>query len=129
MNKFITREEYLQEKGIDLNIEVQDDDNKSNKVFRFISEVTHWCIEHLMTNYDCNELLGRFDALPEWRQDRFRQGVIEQIEYILNEGWINKDSGYRRDTGTIVDFAKVRLGPSAYQKFKLGAFCNIARSH
>lgn len=127
MNKYITLEDYKQAKGVDLDLEIQDDDNKSNKVFRFIHEVTDWCIEHLVSEYDCNELLGRFDNLPEWRQEWFRKGVIEQIEYVLNEGWLNKDSGVNRDLGTILDFSRVVLGRTAYLKFKFGAFCNIVR--
>ena len=45
MEKYITKEEYLQAKGINLEIELEDDDNKSNKVKRFIHEVTDWCLE------------------------------------------------------------------------------------
>lgn len=127
MNKYITKEDYLFEKGVDLELELQDDDNHSNKIQRFIREVTNWCVEYLVTNYDCNELLGLFSNLPEWRQKWFRDGVMEQIEYVLNEGWLNKDSGLNRDLGTIVKLEQVQLSRTAYQKFKLGAFCNIVR--
>lgn len=126
MNKYINDEDYLKAKGINLSLEIQDNDNKSEKVTRFIHEVTEWCIEYLVFHYDCNELLN-FQALPEWRQNRFREGVIEQIEYVLNEGWLNKDSGLNRDLGSMTNLAMVELGRTAYQKFFLGAFCNIAR--
>lgn len=127
MNKYITKENYLEEKGIDLEIEIQNDDNHSNKVQRFIREVTNWCIEYLVSNYACNELLGVFEKMPEFRQQRFREGVMEQMEYVLNNGWLNKDSGLNRDLGTIVALERVELSRSAYFKFKLGAFCNIER--
>lgn len=127
MNKYITKEDYLKEKGTNLDLEIQNDDNKSNKVKRFIKEVTDWCIDYLTDKYDCDELLGEFNDLKEFRQDYFRKGVIEQIEYILDEGWINKDAGLIRELGTIVDFSKVSLGRTAYLKFKRGAFCNIVR--
>lgn len=127
MEKYITKEDYLKAKGINLDIEIQNDDNKSNKVKRFIKEVTDWCVDHLRQNYDADELMKDFSLLPEWRQRQFRDGVIEQIEYILNEGWINKDAGVIRELGTIVDFDKVSLGRTAYLKFKFGAFCNIVR--
>lgn len=127
MNKYITKEEYLVEKGVNLEIELHINDNESDKVRRFISEVTNWCIEYLVSNYDCNELLGLFANLPEWRQKWFRAGVIEQCEYILDEGWINKASGVNMEVNTILDLARVRLSPTAYLKFKFGAFCNIVR--
>lgn len=125
MRKYITKDDYLEAKGIDLELELKDDDNHSNKVVRFVNEVTNWCIEFLVSEYDCNELLGKFENLPEWRQEKFREGVMEQIEYILDEGWLNKDSGINKTTGTILDFSRVQLARTAYLKFKFGAFCNI----
>lgn len=128
MEKYITKKDYLEAKGVDLELEIQDDDNHSNKVYRLIHEVTNWCIEYLVTNYDCNELLCLFTNLKEFRQDYFRQGVIEQIEYVLDNGWLNKDSGLNRELSGIVDLSRIQLGPNAYLKFRRGAFCNISRA-
>ena len=127
MNKYINKEDYLTYKGIDLETEIQDDDNHSNKVIRFVHEVTDWCLEYLVRHYDCNELLGRFDELKEFRQDYFRKGVMEQIEYILNNGLLMQDSGLNRELTTIVDLSRIELSRNAYQKFFMGAFCNIVR--
>ena len=104
MNKYITNDEYLQAKGISLEIELQDDDNHSNKVTRFVREVTDWLVDYLVRNYcdnDINENVNPnwWENLPEWRQKRFRQGVIEQIEYILNNGLISLDSGINKNLG------------------------------
>lgn len=127
---YITREEYLMEKGIDLSIELQDDDNKSNKVYRFIKDLTNFVMDYLLTNYACNELNrlnSDFSELAEFRRKRFHYGMLEQIEYVLNNGLLALDSGINRETGAITDFSKVILGFSAYSQFKLGAFCNIDR--
>lgn len=127
MKKYISKEDYLKAKGINLELELQDDDNKSEKVTRFIQEVTEWCIEYLVSNYCCNELLGLFENLAEFRQQKFREGVIEQIEYILDNGWVNKDSGLNKDLHSIINLSGIELGRTAYLKFKFGAFCNIER--
>lgn len=127
MEKYITKEDYLEEKGINLEIELQDDDNHSNKVHRFIREVTNWCRDYLVVHYCANELLQAFSMLPEWRQERFRAGCMAQMEYVLNEGYISKNSGINAELGTITNLTGVELSREAYQEFFLGGFCNIER--
>lgn len=125
MNKYITKDDYLKAKGIDLSIELQDDDNKSNKVERFVNEITDWCIEHLILNYADNTCLLDWDNLSEKRQEWFRRGVIEQIEYILRNGLITLDSGYNSEINSIVNLSQLYLAPNARQKFWFGGFANI----
>lgn len=130
MEKYITKDDYLIAKGINLDIELQNNDNASRKVERFIEEVTDWCVGYLITTYAVNELneeLYPFSDLAEFRQKFFRKGVIEQIEYMLSEGDISVQSGINEQMGIVVDYSKVQLGHKAYQAFKLGAFCNIGR--
>ena len=127
---YITQEEYLFAKGIDLNIELQDDDNKTSKVFRFIKDITDFVLDYLVKEYACNELNrlnSDFSALAEFRRKRFHFGMIEQIEYVLNNGLIALDSGINRETGAITDFSNLVIGKSALRQFQLGAFCNIQR--
>ncbi len=128
MEKYITADDYLHAKGIDLKIEIQDDDNKSHKVDRFIRDITDWCCNYLITTYCVNELnedLHDFSELAEFRQKRFRKGVIEQIEYVLSEGLVDLQTGINQTTGQVLDYSNIVLGHSAYREFRLGAFCNI----
>lgn len=124
---YVTPEEYLEVKGVDLNIELQDDDNNSNKVSRFITDLTNFVLDHLVMEYNCNELNRQshnFEDLAEFRRVRFHYGMLEQIEYVLNNGLIQLDSGINRETGSITDFSAVVIGPSALKQFRLGGFCN-----
>lgn len=118
----ITKEEILEKLGINLDFELRDNDNPSNKVNRFINEVSEWCYDYLRINYGLND---EIDTLPAFRQGYFKQGVIKQIEYILRNGQLNIDSGYIRETGLVIDLSTTRLAPDAYTKFFLGAFCNL----
>ena len=130
MNKYITLDEYKIAKGVDLSLELKDDDNASNKVNRFIKDITDWCCNYLITTYAVNELnedLHDFNKLSEFRQKRFRKGVIEQIEYVLSEGLVDLQTGINETTGQILDYSHIVLGHSAYREFFLGAFCNIGR--
>ena len=131
-SKYITADDYKQIKGIDLAIELVDDDNKSNKVNRFIKDITDWCCRHIAQKYGVNELNPNLEdqwpQLPSFRRNQFKLGVIEQIEYVLNNGLISQDSGISKETGQILDYSRVVLGQNAYNCFWLGAFCNIKRS-
>ena len=127
---YITKEEYLKFKGVDLSTELQNNDNHSNKVNRFIQDITNYVMDWLVKNYACNELnreIHNFSDLKEFRRKRFHYGMLEQIEYVLNNGLLHQDSGVNTETGQIMDFSKVVISPSALNQFRLGAFCNIER--
>ena len=127
--KYITADDYKNIKGVDLSIELQDDDNASNKVNRFIKDITDWCCRHLSQKYGINELNPNLEdqwlKLPSFRRNQFKLGVIEQIEYVLNNGLVSVDAGISKETGQILDYSRVVLGQNAYNCFWLGAFCNI----
>lgn len=127
--KYITADDYKEAKGIDLAIELQDDDNASNKVNRFIKDITNWCCRYLAQKYAVNELNpnleDKWSTLPTFRRNQFKLGVIEQIEYVLNNGLISVDSGISKETGQILDYSRIVLGQNAWNCFWLGAFCNI----
>ena len=127
---YISKEEYLANKGVDLSIELQNNDNQQNKVDRFIHDITNYVMDWLVDNYGCNELnrvLHDFSDLKEFRRKRFHLGMMEQIEYILNNGLLHQDSGVNVDTGMIMDLSNVTISRSAFEQFRLGAFCNIKR--
>ena len=129
---YVSKEEYLIAKGVNLDFELQDDDNKSNKVNRFIKDMTDYVLDYLTKEYSCNELnrlTANFSELAEFRRKRFHFGMLEQIEYILNNGLIALDSGINRETGQIMDFSNITIGSSAMRQFQLGAFCTVARVH
>lgn len=122
--EYIKSSDYLKAKGINLAIELQDNDNKSDKVDRFIREITDWCYDYLLERYMPTDLID-YDNLSEERKNRFQKGVIEQIEYVLNNGWLNKDSGVQTQLGIILDYSKIVLSPNARRHFFLAGFCNI----
>lgn len=125
---YISREEYLYEKGVDLSIELKDDDNHSNKVDRFIKDITNFVMDYLLSEYATNELnrlISNFSELAEWRRKRFHFGMMEEIEYILNNGLIQLSAGINPETGAITDYSHLVIGSSAMREFKLGAFANV----
>jgi len=132
MQKYITKEEYKAAKGVDLDIELLEDDDSTNKADRFIRQWTDWCADYLISEY-------RASILEEWpisgepcprllteeRQRLFREGCIEQMEYILSNGDVTKSSGINREIGTVSDYKGVELCRAAARKFRLAGFMNI----
>ena len=128
---YVSADEYLAAKGVNLEIELQDDDNKSNKVVRFVKDLTEYVRSELVREYldnDLNETVTAFESLAEWRRKRFHAGMIEQIEYVLNNGLIHQDSGISKETGQILDYSNIVISRSAKAQFWLGGFCNIKRA-
>lgn len=132
MEKYITKQEFRAMKGIDLDIELKDLDDGSNKARRFIRQVTDWCSEYLQSKFRAFELESWPDEgdptdaiITEKRQRLFREGVAEQMDYILSNGDIRNSAGINIDTGIITDMSKVELSRAARNKFHLAGFCNI----
>jgi len=127
---YVSQEEYLQAKGVDLAEELQNNDRHPNKVERFVKDLTNFVMDRLLAEYKCNELnrlTHDFSELKEWRRKRFHYGMIEEIEYVLNNGLLHQDSGVNVETGQILDFSNVVLSQSAKDQFFLGAFMSIGR--
>lgn len=132
MEKYITKEEYRNAKGIDLDQELHGYDLPANKAPRFIKNVTDWCIDYLVQRYGAGILLSWPDAgnptdemLTEQRQTYFRLGVIEQIDYILQNGNLQQFAGFNDTIGTTANVSGIELSRSAWRKFWLAGFCNI----
>lgn len=127
---YVSRDEYLEAKGVDLQEEIQDNDNKSNKVATFVKNLTDFIMGELVKRYICNDLnanVSEFASLAEFRRKRFHKGMIEQIEYVLNNGLLHQDSGVNQETGMILDYSNIIISESAFNEFWLGGFCNIPR--
>ena len=111
--------------GIDLEIELQNDDDPSNKVARFLDYIEDWCYTYLRLNYALNETI---EELPAFKKEYFKKGVIKQIEYVLRNGKLSLDAGVlkgERGMGTVLNMEKAILARDAYTQFYLGALCNI----
>lgn len=132
MEKYITKEEYRMAKGVDLDQELHDLDDPSNKSRRFIEDVTDFCEEYLKETYRAFELDSWPDEgdptdpiLTEERQRLFREGVIEQIDYLLENGNLPQNAGVNVDLGIVTDYSKVELSRRALRKFRLAGFANV----
>lgn len=115
---YITKKDYFDARGIDLEIELKGSvtDNPSKKVEIFISQIEEWLINYLASKYDFNEGMILATALQE---SAFKKAVIYQIDYIRRNGNLSVDS----------ENTKQVLSPDAYNVLFNAGFCNILRGY
>lgn len=127
-NNVVTNEDYLSSTGIDLNSELTaliNNDIGDAPADRFIAGIEDWCKSYLQERYT-------FDGtIQEGNQrERFKKGIIYQIQYVIRNGNISNDSGYVASTGFVVDpliLNRIGMAPNALREFKLGGMANLVR--
>lgn len=99
----VTKSDYLNYYGVNLSLEIPDDDEPNNKVERYI-----WKIE----NY-CNNMLSRYEYQPVTNNNlmKYKTGVMMMIYHSLKVGFSNLNG----------------LTNEAYYQFRSGGFCNIPK--
>lgn len=130
VNPLTTLEDYLDFTGVNLESELEPYINNyegtGNPALLFVYEIEEWCKDYLMENYD-------FDGNPSknpTREKKFKQGVIYQIQYVIANGDIHNESGYNRDTNTLIprmELNRIAMGEDALRCFRLGGMANFRR--
>lgn len=117
--KYVTKDDFRNFSGIDLELELRDKDDTSNKVNIFIRGIENW-IEtyvqyHTGKSYD-------FLSLEAAQLEHFKKGILYQIEYVLRNGNISNDSGYNPEAGALVEpnfLNRIALSENAKMEFVL----------
>ena len=77
---YLTKSDYLKFDGIDLDIELPNDDNAKGKVDRFLNEVERFTIMELR-KYGFNENMVNDNNLQD-----FKYGLMYQVRHFLDKG-------------------------------------------
>jgi hypothetical protein len=117
--KYITRQDYKDFTGIDLQLELKDNDDASNKVEIFISNIENWCESHIQ--YATGQKIN-FTTLETDSLQHFKKGILYQLQYVIRNGDVTTDSGYNPESGPIVEpnfLQAISLAPNAKMEFML----------
>ncbi len=127
--RFVTRDDYRNFAGIDLELELKDNDDTSNKVNIFISKIEDWCEAYVQ--YHSAQKINFATLLPE-QIEHWKKGILHQIEYVLRNSDISNDSGYNIESGPIIDMnylERLSLSQNAKMEFHLaGVYTRKIRS-
>lgn len=117
-SKYITDEEFKEYSGIDLSIELRDDDNSSNKVDAFLYRTERRLNTYLNATYQ-QDIDRRFPTFTDHQKLCYKHALMEQIIYVLQNNEISEDSGYDQERGVVASrntLKSLSLAPNAYNE-------------
>lgn len=96
--KYITKDDYFNYFGEDLDVVLPNLDAPNNKAERFIKQVeddvdlflSTKCFKHIDTIYD---------RLTDYQKECYKKALLNQCKYKLRNGDLGNDSGYDPHTG------------------------------
>ena len=101
-SKYITKDDFKAYFGIDLDLELADDSNLSNKAEAFLCRVENRMTSFINANM-CRNIDFEFMGLTDYQKEKFQLALLEQAYYVLKNGDISSDSGYDQDNGIIAE--------------------------
>jgi hypothetical protein len=119
MPKYVTKDDFRNFTGIDLDLELRDKDDTSNKSNIFISQIENWCETYIQ--YHSAQKIEYVSLIPE-QQEHFKRGILYQMEYVIRNSDISTDSGYNPETGPITDInylERIALSNNAKMEFHM----------
>lgn len=99
-SKYITADEFKLYSGIDLAIELKDDDNSSQKVDAFLYKIEKRMEAYIDGNYH-QSVERRYPEFTDHQKECYKLALLEQAIYVLNNNEISEDSGYDQERGVV----------------------------
>lgn len=128
-NTITTKEDYLYDTGIDLDVELTtlvNNDLGDSPSSRFIYGIEKWLINRFTTPpYSWN---GEF--VNEKQKQLFKYAVVSQIQYVLQNGSINNDSGFNQASSILIsrdNLNKIAVGQDAMMYLRKAGIANLMR--
>lgn len=91
--KYITKDDFKEYFGIDLDIELKDDDNASNKANAFLLRIENRMSAFLNARFYKN-IDTDYPKFSDYQKQHYKLALLEQAYYVLLNGDISADSGY-----------------------------------
>ena len=96
--KYITKDDYYNYFGEDLNVVLPNLDNPNNKAERFIMQVEDDV--DVFLNTKCFKQIDRiYGGLTDYQKECYKKALLNQCKYKLKNGDLGNDSGYDPHTG------------------------------
>jgi hypothetical protein len=119
MPKYVTKDDFRNFTGIDLDLELRDKDDTSNKSNIFISQIENWCETYIQ--YHSAQKI-EYTSLTTEQQEHFKRGILYQMEYVIRNSDISTDSGYNPESGPVTDInylERIALSNNAKMEFHM----------
>lgn len=122
--RFVSSDDFRNYWGVDLNAELRDNDNVSNKANIFLMIVE----DRVMSWIDANTFRNvPWEKLSAFQLEEFQKAILTQAMYMFRNSDISLDSGYDPEKGIIAskeDLDKITISQSVINFLKTAGLCN-----
>lgn len=120
MATYVTKEDYLNKFGVDLDLELSPIsyfEGVGSPASSFLNEIEDICLLRL-SKYD-------FPAsLSDYQKKQLKNGILYQAKYVLQEGDLFNQSGIQ-ENGAVIDISKLAFSPIATEYFRNCGLMNL----
>lgn len=119
--RYVTKDEFKEYSGIDLDTQLKDDDNPSNKAEAFLNRIEVRMEAFLNAEFFRNVDV-EFKKFTDFQKQHYKYALMEQAIYILRNGDISTDSGYDPEKGVITSAKNLKpltIAPNAKDHLSL----------
>ena len=102
LTRYITADEFEEYFGINLEKELRDTSNPSNKVDSFLKRVANRMETYLNANF-FRRVTDEYPKFSNFQKEHYKLALLEQAYYTFKNGDIYADSGYDPDKGIIAN--------------------------
>lgn len=121
LTKYITADEFREYTGIDLEEELRDTSNPSNKVNAFLVRIEDRMETYLNAHF-FKRISDEYPGFTDFQKKHYKLALIEQAYYVFKNGDISTDSGYDPERGEIISKSKktaITLAPNAIDHLRM----------
>ena len=119
--RYITKDEFKEYSGIDLDMQLRDDDNPSEKGTAFLYRIETRMEAFLNANF-FKSVNVEWQTFTDFQKEHYKLALMEQAIYVLRNGDISTDSGYDTDKGIVANGQALKglsISPNAQDQLKM----------
>lgn len=119
--RYITADEFREYTGVDLEAELRDTSNASNKVNAFLRRIEDR-MEVFLNAHFFKRVSDCWPYLTDFQKHHYKLALIEQAYYVFKNGDISSDSGYDPDKGIVASkhaLTELVIAPNAKDHLRM----------
>lgn len=124
--RYITKDEFKEYSGIDLEAQLKSDGNPSNTANAFLARIELRMEAFLNANF-FRSVSVEFQKFSDFQKEHYKYALMEQAIYVLRNGDISTDSGYEQEKGKVAEplyLKGISIAPNAQDQLAMcGLWC------
>ena len=132
LTKYITVDEFNDYTGENLDGNLVNGDNPSNKGNAFLYRIEKRLSSYLDANFYRN-VDKEYPTFTNYQKEHYKLALLEQALYIFKNGDVSVDSGYEQESGVVADREKLKtlfIAPNCKTQLMLcGLWCTHINNH